>query len=329
MIICDKEIPTDTDLTPENQNGCANASIIACVTGASGMVGSKIVRKLKSRGYAVRTLSRTKQFDDKEVESFCGGIDDKELLGSFLHKAHLLFHCAAELNDESKMWDINVSGTERILNLVAGSTVTYFCYFSSAGVIGLTKELLVNEKTQCNPQNRYEESKWAAEKLVSKGIKNCSTIILRPTDVIDDHRPGALLRPLRRNLIDRLVVFLKGNECAHIIHAEDVADAAIYFVNRGFEKPATFFVSCDHEPVNTFGGLWELYKSIQQGLPEKEIKSKIYLPIFIPYILRRLWRGACNLGNVRYSSEKLLSNGFSYRLGVKGAVHSIVVAHQS
>ena len=121
------------------------------------------------------------------------------------------------------------------------------------------------------------------------------------------------------------MVFLKGGERAHIVHAEDVADAAVCFTDTHFKKPAHFFVSCDHERFNTFGGLWSLYKAMQQGRSIEGIDRVIHLPIVIPYMLRRLRRGAANYGNIRYSSEKLLSTGFQYRLGVKGAVRRIVV----
>ena len=296
----------------------------ACVTGASGMIGSKIVQRLVSHGYKVRALSRSKYFNDSDVELFRGGLEDEEVLKSFLSNAHLLFHCAAELNDESKIWDVNVLGTERILRIVKGSGIRYLCYLSSAGVIGSTDNQLVDERSKCDPQNTYEKSKWAAEKLVAKRIGNCSIVILRPTDVIDEQRPGALALPIRSNWRDRLIVFLKSGECAHIIHAEDVADASIFLINARFEKPEHLFVSCDHERFNTFGSLWCLYKAIQHGRPVEKIASKIYLPIIIPYILRWLWRGSTNYGNVRYSSKKLLSTGFRYRLGVEGAVRSIV-----
>lgn len=296
---------------------------IAAVTGASGMVGRRITQKLLQEGYEVRVLTRNESFKNVKVHVYYGNIEDMDVLRLFLKNVSHLFHCAAELHNESKMWDVNVSATEKILNLLPVSSVTYFCYLSSAGVIGLTDKKLVDETSECNPQNSYEESKWAAEKLVARGIENCSTVILRPTDVIDEQRPGALALPMRNNWRDRLVVFLKGNECAHIVHAEDVADAAIYFMNRSFEKPECFFVSCDHEPFNTFRGLWSLYKAIQRDKSVAEIRPKICLPIIVPYILRRLWRGPCNYGNVRYSSEKLLSTGFRYRLGVEGAVRSI------
>jgi len=302
---------------------------IAAVTGGSGMVGRKITQKLLREGYEVRILTRNKSFQADHVQIFVGNIEDEKTLRSFLENVSYLFHCAAELHDESKMWDVNVLATEKILNLLPASSVKYFCYLSSAGVIGLTDKNLVDETSECNPQNSYEESKWAAEKLVARGIENCSTVILRPIDVIDEQRPGALALPIRSSWRDRLVVFLKGGECAHIVHADDVADAAICFMDNSFTKPAVFFVSCDNEKLNTFGGLWCLYKAIQEGKSVAAIKPGFFSPIIIPYILRRLWRGPCNYGNVRYSSEKLLSMGFRYRLGVEGAARRIVAIQQS
>jgi len=232
------------------------------------MVGSKIVQRLVAHGYKVRTLSRSKYFDDPDIELFRGGIEDGEVLKSFMYNADLLFHCAAELRDESKMWDVNVLGTKRLLCIAQESNIRYLCYLSSAGVIGLTDSQLVDETSKCQPQNHYEKSKVAAEELVAKGIDRCST----------------------------------------------------------FESPECFFVSCDHERFNTVGGLWSLYEDIQQNRFVERIVPKICLPIIVPYILRRLWRGSCNYGNVRYSSDKLLSTGFRYSLGVEGAVRNIATS---
>jgi nucleoside-diphosphate-sugar epimerase len=296
---------------------------IAAVTGGSGMVGRKIVYKLLQEGYEVRILTRNKSFRNDNAQIYYGDIESDDILRLFLKDVSYLFHCAAELYDESKMWNINVLGTEKILNLIPTSNITYFCYLSSAGVIGLTDVRFIDERSNCYPQNTYEKSKRAAEELVAKGISNCNIVILRPTNVIDEKLPGALMLPIRSNWRDRLIVFFKGGEYAHIVHAEDVADAVIYFINTSFESPAHFFVSCDHERFNTFSGLWSLYKTIQQGLSTERIRPAIHLPIIIPYILRRLWRGSGNYGNVHYSSQKLLSTGFCYRLGVEGAVRRI------
>jgi nucleoside-diphosphate-sugar epimerase len=254
---------------------------------------------------------------------FEGNIEKKDTLVPFLRSCRLLFHCAGEKNDQSKMRDVNVRGTEQLLSLLRGSDVRYFCYISSAGVIGKTTNQWVDENSPCSPQNIYEKSKYAAEKLVLQGLPGCKTAVLRPTNVIDDNQPGALSLPMRGAFSDWLKVFVKGGECAHIVHAEDVAQAALYFISRQIDSPACFFVSCDHEQFNTFGGLWSLYKAIERGQFVEEIRPAVHLPLIIPHMVRRFWRGSGNYGNVRYSSEKLLSTGFSYPLGVEGAVRRL------
>jgi nucleoside-diphosphate-sugar epimerase len=261
---------------------------IAAVTGGSGMVGRKITQKLLQAGYEVRILTRNQSFSNESARIYYGDIVDTDILRPFLNNVTYFFHCAAELSDESKMCDINVLGTEKILNLIPTSNITYFCHLSSVGVIGLTDNQFVDERSICNPQNTYEKSKWAAEQLVAKGKDNCSIAILRPTNVIDEQRPGALTLPIRSNWHDRLMVFLKGGECAHIVHAEDVADAAIFFMNAHFEKPEYYIVSCDHDRFNTVGGLWALYMAMQLGQAVEGVNSVIHLPIVIPHILRRL-----------------------------------------
>lgn len=300
---------------------------IACVTGATGMVGLQIVKQLLIRGYRVRILTRQASYDNSNVEIYVGSLEDEEILKMFLKDAHLLFHCAAELHDEAKMWEVNVNGTERLLNLVAVSDIKYFCYLSSVGVTGRTQLKLVNETTACNPQNVYERSKWAAEQLVARPIIGCKIVILRPTNVIDEQHPGALLLPINNSWIDRLKVFIKGGECSHIIHAEDVAAASLYLISYPCNSPQCFIVSNDNEPYNTFAGLWALYRSLVTG--RKEVQLIPHLPILIPYLLRLIWRGIGNRGDVIYSSEKLLSTGFVFHIGLVGAVQQMVFSKEA
>ncbi len=299
--------------------------IIASVTGGSGMVGRRIARRLVAEGHEVRVLSRGEAGADGGVKYFRGGLQDEEVLRRFVSGAHMVFHCASELNIESRMWEVNVRGTERLLRLVGQGSSRYFCYLSSAGVVGRTKAKWVDEETPCSPQNTYEKSKWAAEQLVARGIDGCSVVILRPTNIIDENQSGALIHPMRGSWADVLKVFLKGGECAHIVHADDVAAAALHFAAaRQFDQPRCFFVSRDDDPVNTFAGLWSLYKALESGGTGDNVRPMAHLPLQIPYVLRQLWRGAGNRGDVRYSSKKLLSEGFTYPIGVKEAVRRLV-----
>lgn len=301
--------------------------LIACVTGASGNIGSKIVDILLSQGYIVRVLSRKAYTSISGVEIFKGDINDEAVLRSFIQGSQMFFHCAAELKDESKMLVVNVIGTGLILRYAELYGIKYFCHLSSVGVIGNTCLKLVDESTLCSPQNPYEKSKWAAEQLVMRGIKGCKVVILRPTDVIDEKKPGILALPKRSSFADLCKVFIKGGECAHIVHAEDVARAAVHFISYPLDTPQCYIVSCDNEALNTISGAWALYKACPTGKPTHDLRPAMHLPIFVPYFLRKIIRGRGNMGDIRYSAEKLLKTGFAFKFGLEGAVRRVASAY--
>lgn len=302
---------------------------VACVTGGSGMVGTRIADALVRLGYRVRVLSRQHPCVDVQegyqAEVIEGDLRDESTLAQFFSGAELVFHCAAELQDQSLMWDINVEGTRTVLKLCRAKQVKYFCYLSSAGVVGKTNESLVSESSVCCPQNMYERSKWAAEQLVNEGIQGTSVVILRPTNVIDDEHPGALLLGKKPGLKNRLKLLLKGGESAHLVHAVDVARAATYFIDSSFKQPECFFVSCDHERYNTFAGVAGVYQSCILNKHEASVSEPFYLPLFIPYLIRRLARDGGNIGSVKYSSKKLMDSGFSFKYGLKEMVDGVVL----
>jgi nucleoside-diphosphate-sugar epimerase len=299
---------------------------VAGVTGGTGTVGQKILNKLIQLGYEVRVLTRNYCYRNTALRVYYGDIENLDVTKPFLKDVDVLFHCAAELKNEKIMWQKNVYSCKQILEIISSMDTSYFCYFSSAGVVGITDKKIVDEETNCNPQSLYEKSKREAEQLILNCKTKCNTAILRPTNIIDDQNPGILLLPIRGKLQDRLHLLLKGNERAHIIHAEDVADAAIHLMNFRFTKPEVFFVSCDHEKLNTVSGLWSLYRGIKKGTAISRIHPTPCFPIIIPFILRRLMRGPCNWGDVCYSSNKLISTGFRYNLGIENSLRRIVAS---
>jgi nucleoside-diphosphate-sugar epimerase len=302
-----------------------NCKTTACVTGASGMIGRRIVNNLLLEGYKVRVLSRSDIFNaDSRIELFKAGFENEQIVKNFLNGGDLLFHCAGELSDKTKMWNVNVLGTDLLFGLAAIFGVKYFCHISSAGVIGLTNEKWVDENSNCNPQNNYELSKWEAEKIVAQGIVGCKVIILRPINVVDDDKPGALGHPLHNTWLDKIKVFVKGAECAHIVHAENVAKAALFFISHKINSPQCFFVSCDDDKLNTYAGLWGTFKEILNNKSTENISPITHLPLVIPYIIRSLWRGKSNWGDVRYSPDKLRYEGFHLPLDVFKTVKMVV-----
>jgi len=304
--------------------------MIACVTGGRGLVGRWIVQHLLAEGYAVRGLSRRRESFAAHVDMFYGSLSDTEALDEFLSGAHLLFHCAAELNSEDLMWDVNVEGTRNLIIAAEKAGIGYFCHLSSVGVIGRTDQAWVDESCECNPRNLYERSKWEAEKIVAQGINGCRVVILRPTNVVDEKNLGILRLLIHGGPKVRLKVRLQGNEYTHLIHAQDVAAAALYFVSHPFEKPECFFVSYDDEPLNCFAGVWAICEAIRNdGKESGEFHVPWSAPVWVPHLIRTILRGKSNKGDVRYSAKKLLSTRFQFPLGFIGALQHIIQSVES
>ncbi|WP_038246560.1 NAD-dependent epimerase/dehydratase family protein [Ghiorsea bivora] len=294
---------------------------IACITGASGMIGLHITQRLLKMGYLVRVLTRNTAFVLESVECFKGSLSEANILEKMLQDADVVFHCAAEINDETKMFDVNVKGTHILLEAMkAVSTIQYFCYLSSAGVVGPTSDLIVDEETICEPNNAYERSKFEAEQLVLNADLAMNVCVLRPANVFDVHKPGVLSYAQNHSLKDKLSVFMKGYEGAHLVHAKDVAEAGLYFMDKRLMKPEVFFVSYDDDTRNTVLGVYNLCCSMQGNLGAKILFA---LPNMISHFVRQCKQGKSLHGRVRFSEKKLRSAGFMFSLGLEKAISDV------
>ena len=96
------------------------------VTGATGLVGSFILKKLLKEGLKVKALKREKSdlslVEDvyEQVEWVNGDLLDAVLLSRELDGIETVFHCAALVSFDNKqkelLEDINITGTENIVN---------------------------------------------------------------------------------------------------------------------------------------------------------------------------------------------------------------------
>jgi nucleoside-diphosphate-sugar epimerase len=279
---------------------------------------------LVEKGWRVRALTR-KGFDseDPAIEVIRGDIRDERVLEKFIEGASALFHCAAEFAQTDQIWDINVKATETILEITKRASVDYFCYLSSAGVLGACNDAWVDENTSCHPRDTYEKSKYAAEQLVMSSGLDAKVCVLRPVFVVSSQRPGFVEYPMRGNLMDRLKVLLKGKEHGHIVHAKDIAAAAVFFLDHPLQKPECFYVSCDEDELNTVAGIAGYYRYLHDG-ERGVVKLPFSLPCLVPYLIRSVLRGPSLHGRTRFSSAKIKEHGFKFPLGFRGAIREII-----
>ncbi len=120
------------------------------------------------------------------------------------------------------------------------------------------------------------------------------------------------------------MVWVKGREHAHIIHAGDVAAAAIHFQNHDLPQPECFFVACDEDELSTLGGIYAWYHAGERNRDkDKPLALPASLPLAVPHAIRTLRRGPSLHGRVRFSSRKLHDYGIRLPFGFRGAIDDI------
>lgn len=293
---------------------------LVAVTGGNGMIGHRIVQHLLRQGFKVRALVRNDMACVEGIEYVTGNITEQDKVRSLLEGVDTVFHCAAELHDDKMMHEVNVEGTKILACTAVDVGVSCFIHMSSAGVVGPSCQKWIDELTPCFPENAYEISKYRAEQVLSEIVlKDMRLCILRPTNVVDSNRPGVLSMAWRNNWKDKVLAFVKGDECAHIVHAEDVSAAAIHLASIKDVSSGVFFVGCDEDKRNVLSETLKICRNIIGG---KE-GNPIYLPAIIPYWIRFIVRGRSLHGHSRFSSAKLMSTGFEFPLGFDGAILSV------
>lgn len=298
--------------------------MIASVTGASCPIGRYLVAMLVEKGWRVRVLTRSGfGANDPAIEVIRGDIRERGVLEELILGTSALFHLAAEFALAEQIWDVNVKGTESILEVAKRASLDYFCYLGSAGVLGACGDTWVDEDTPCHPRNDYEKSKYAAEQLVISSGLEAKVCVLRPVFVVSGQRPGFVEYPIRNGFVDKLKIFMKGRERAHIVHAMDVAAAAMFFLDHPLPEPECFYVSCDEDDLNTVAGSAGYYRYLQEGDGNGTVKQPFALPMIIPHLIRRVVRGPSLHGRTRFSAARIRGRGFEFPLGFRGAISEI------
>lgn len=154
----------------------------ALVTGATGFVGSHVVRTLIDSGHTVRALHRASSRLDAlaglEYESALGDVTDLDALRAASASCDWVFHVAAVADywraDHAHMLDVNVEGTRRVLQAARENGVRRVVFTSSAAAVGFIKDRPANENDPFNLSPDafpYGYSKALAERVVQEAVQ--------------------------------------------------------------------------------------------------------------------------------------------------------------
>ncbi len=176
---------------------------LVLVTGATGFVGSYLVRLLLQKGYKVRALRRKSSslalIEDvaDQLEWAEADVTDLGALEDAFEGVTHVFHCAAMVSfhpkDTTKMLKINMEGTKNIVNLCLDFGVKRLVHISSIAALGRTPNrphLDENCKwVESKGNSRYALSKYGAEMEVQRGIaEGLSAAIVSPSVIVGGQR---------------------------------------------------------------------------------------------------------------------------------------------
>ncbi|WP_341749796.1 NAD(P)-dependent oxidoreductase [Candidatus Tisiphia endosymbiont of Sialis lutaria] len=212
------------------------------VTGAAGLIGSELVKKLEKQGYEV--ISCDIRLRDNPLNFFSGNITSvlTQCIG-IIHLAAIARVIHGEMYPELCQ-EINVDGTIKLLELCKSlPNKPWFIYGSSREVYGEQQELPVTESAVLNPINNYAKSKLSIEKY-STNLRdfNFNIAILRFSNVygglLDHHNrviPAFCINALRKNPIR-----VDGRECIFdFTYLDDVVEG-IYLTVKYLQNKKSY-----------------------------------------------------------------------------------------
>jgi dihydroflavonol-4-reductase len=207
------------------------------ITGATGFVGSAVLRQLIKFGHNVRALVRPnsdrRNLSGFPVEICTGDLRDPASLDCALAGCSALFHVAADYRlwvpNPPEIYESNVTGTHNIMLAASRAGVKRIVYTSSVATLGLTTDgSPADEETPVSLDQMigpYKRSKFLAETEVRRLAKEqgLPVVIVNPSTPIGprDIKPTPTGRIIVDAVCGRMPAYVDTG--LNLIHVDDVA----------------------------------------------------------------------------------------------------------
>jgi predicted dehydrogenase/nucleoside-diphosphate-sugar epimerase len=210
------------------------------VTGANGLIGRHLVRRLLQEGNRVRLFVRrqpeAERMNDANVEVFLGDLGDPAAVERAVAGTEIVYHVGAAMKGGAHDYERGtVCGTQNIVDSVLRHNVQRLVYISSLSCLhaaAARPDDVITEDWPIEPsptkRGAYTQAKTVAEKIVRDAVRDrhLRAVLLRPGRVFG---PGmTLLTPeVARPVGNAFVVLGDGTRELPLVYVEDVIDAIV------------------------------------------------------------------------------------------------------
>lgn len=235
----------------------------ALVTGATGFIGTHLVRLLTERGVRVRALARSadkaRPLAGPNVEVVIGDFGDPDAIPGIAEGADVVFHLASVMSGSGDEFErVDLAGGERLLAEAKRAKVRRFVFTSTMGAYALAElddGAVVTEEMIDQPDRvgHYSRAKLLLERMLADAHArgDFEAVVLRPglvfgpgTSPYLEHLPH--LGSLRGS---RYVVMGDGRVPLQLTYVENTVEALWLAATRAEAAGKTFTIIDDELPT--------------------------------------------------------------------------------
>lgn len=271
------------------------------VTGGTGLVGSHLLLELLKRGEAVTatyrketSLSKTKKlFNNSNSAALFdkilwvkADVRDYFALKDCFNQIKRVYHCAAVVSFDrrkaAQLFEINIEGTQNIVNLCLEFGIEKLCYVSSVAALGHYSDGKYTDEEAPWEHNDevsdYSVSKYYAENEVWRGAEEgLKVVIVNPATIIGYGNWEESSTAIVKKINDGLKYYTPGSNA--FVGVNDVVRAMLLLMNGTIENQR-YVLAAENWSFR------QLFQAIAHGLG-KQAPSK-EAPRWIANLLRRL-----------------------------------------
>ncbi len=293
------------------------------VTGASGLVGSYVVKELSKQHHNIIALYNSST-PSKELESLAQwqkvDILNITLLEEILFNAKQVYHCAAIVSfnpkEKNHMQQLNIEGTKNVVNACINCGVEKLVHVSSVSALGRIRPgEQISESmnwTEDTSNSEYGKTKYLSEMEIWRGIgEGLKAVIVNPSIILGAGNWNTGSTAIFKNVYNEFPWYTNGS--SGFIDVSDVAKAMIALMESDINAERYVLSAWNETYRNVFD---EIAKKFQKKKPSKEVTPLVaaivwrfeYLKSIItkqnPLITKET--AATALTKVVYDNSKLL-----------------------